>query len=152
MIFCNTVRYEGREGIWYVTREKDGFVDVTIDTENGEHHLEFSPALFMTLIEAFKDIAAGKEYKGAVSGECHSVKPDVSLHIDEEEVGIGFEDKEDCNPVEENWPTIVICNKNLELRLGLGPDQAKNLMECCRRIIALGAAAEDYAQGIIKDA
>lgn len=153
MIYCNTVRYEGKNGVNFVTREDEGFVRVTIDGKEGEHTLEFSPALFATLTEAFKGVEAGKDYKSPDSPSASSVrvKPDISLHLNEEKVEIGFEERDDYNPVKDDWPTVVIRNRGLYLSLGLNPDQAKILMERCRQVVGLGAAVEDCASGMLEE-
>jgi hypothetical protein len=152
MIYCTTLRYEGDRGIWFVQRDKkNGFVGITISAEEGEHNLEFSPALFKILAEAFKGIEAGQDYKAADSIQHEaSIKPEVCLHVDDQKVEIGFEARDDSNPLNDDWPTVIIRNKNLRLDLCLNPDQAKALMECCRKIVGLGAAADDYAKSVIE--
>jgi hypothetical protein len=151
MLFAGTIRLEGDRGISYVVREKFDFVQVQVETDGGELLLEFAPKIAESLRLALNEIQSGSE-RVAVDRRCEKcrIKPDIFAHFDDEKVMTGFSGGDDSNPINEEWPALVIKGSSFDLSLCMNPEQAAAVADLCQRVVGLGAAAKAFDERIIE--
>lgn len=152
MLFGGTIRFEGENGISYVVKKKSGLIQVQVEIKSGgELLLEFAPKIAEALRVALNEIRAGSNSVAVDKERAEGrVRPDIYLHYDDEEVVAGFDSRDDVNPIEEDWPQLVIQGEPFRLTLRMNPDQAKILMGHCQRVVGLGAAVQAFNEGVIK--